>query len=159
MLVSLVLCGVVVRFDVWSSGPLHSAAFPPLCPVVLLCSPPPLLLPLMLGFALRPVVLCRVLLCVWCCAALCRRACIVLFSAGLVCAVSGASCCGALLCAVLFPLTWCGAVVLPYCVMRCLVVPCCPCAVCCGDVLPCGAVLLGSAVLFPLLLVASSLFP
>ena len=95
--------------------------------VGLSCSaPPPLLLPLLSGSALRPVVFCSVLLCAWCCNALCSCACIVLFSAGLVCVVSVASCYGALLWAVLFPLAFCVAVVLPCCVVRCVVVPCCP---------------------------------
>ena len=120
------------------------------CPAL----PPPLLLLLLSGCALRPVVLCSVLLCARCCAALCWCACVVLFGASLVGAVSGASCCGALLCGVLLALAFCscggvdlscGAVSLGALLLR---------AVYCGALLPCGAVLLGSAVLFPLLLVA-----
>ena len=67
----LVLCGVAVRCVVWSCGPLRRAALSWFCRVVQLCPLPPLLLPLVLGWALHPVVLCGVLLCAWCCAALC----------------------------------------------------------------------------------------
>ena len=46
---------------------------------------------------------------------------VVLFSAGLVCAVVGASCCGVSLCVVVSPMAFCGVVVLSWCV----VVSCC----------------------------------
>ena len=107
--------------------------------------PPPLLLPLSSGYALGPVVLCRVLLSVWCCAALCRRACVVQFSASFVRAISDASGCGVLLCPRYFPLALCGALVLPSCVVWSVVVPYCPvlCPVvlCCLLVPCCRAVL------------------
>ena len=124
---------------------LRGAALCWLCQVVLLCPPPPLLLPLLSGCALRPVVLCRVLLCALCCAALCWCTWIVLFGAGLVYAVAGASVCGVLLCVVVFPLAFCGAVVLPCCVVGCVVVPCCrvlrPVVLCYCLVLCCRALL------------------
>ena len=84
----------------------------------------PTYLPLLSGCALRPVVLCCVLLCVGCRAALCWCSCLLLFV--LVFAVAVAWCCGALLCAVLFLLAFYGAVVLPCCVVWCVLVSWCP---------------------------------
>ena len=96
------------------------------------------------SFPLLVVLVCVLSLCVRCCVALC----VVLFGAGLVCAVVGASCCGVLLCVVVYPLLLCGLAVLLWCVVvswcavlssvvLCrLVVPCCwgvLCVVlCCG---------------------------
>ena len=136
----VVCCGVVFG-AVWCLGALcHLVSRCVLlrctCCVGLSCYAPTLpLLPLLWGCALRAVLLCRVLLCARCCAALGWCACIVLFCAGSICGLSGASCCGVLLHAVLFPLAFCGAVVLPCCVMWCVVVPCClvlcPVELCC----------------------------
>ena len=78
-------------------------------------------------------------------AVLCWRACVVRFAASLICAVSGVSCCGAWLCAVLFLLAFSAAVVLPCCVVWCVVVSCsavlCPVLLCCLVVPCCRAVL------------------
>ena len=60
-------------------------------------------------------------------------------------AISGALCSGAMLCAVLFPLAFCGAVVLPCCVELCVALPCCP--VLCPVVLCCLVVLCRRALL------------
>ena len=113
---------------------LFGACVLPDCPAL---PPPPLLLPLLSGCAVRPVVLCCALLCVWCCAALRWWSCVLLFV--LVCAVAVAWWCGAFLFAVLFPLAFCGAVVLPCCVVWCVLVPWCP--VLCPVVLCCFALL------------------
>ena len=134
VVISLVLCCVVVRCVVWCAAALCCVVW--LCRVVLL-SPPLLLLPLLSGCALRPIMFCRVLLCAWCRARLWWLACVVLFGAGWARAVSGALGCGVLLCAVPFPLAFCGAVVLPCCVVWCVVMPCCP--VLCPAVLYQGA--------------------
>ena len=79
------------------------------------------------------------------CAVLCWRECVMLFDAGLVCAFSGVSCGGVLLCAVLFPLAFCGALVVPCGVVWCVVVFCCavlcPVVLCCLVVPRCRAVL------------------
>ena len=91
--------------------------------------------------ALLAVLVCVLSLCLRCCVELC----LVVFSAGLICAVVGASFCGVSPCVVLSPLAFCGVVVLPCCVVWCGVVVLCR-AVFCGAVLPCGAVLLGWAV-------------
>ena len=99
------------------------------CCVVFSC-PPPLLLRFLSYPALRPVVLCRVLLCVWCFLALCWCACNVLFGLGLLFGVSGAFTSALLLCALLFPLAFCSAVVrcavgcLLWCVALCCAVLC-----------------------------------
>ena len=119
-------CSVVLWLAVFSGVPLRRAALCRLCRVVQICLSPALLLPLLSCCTLLLVVMCRDLLCVWCCAALCWCACVVLLGAGLVCAVSGASGCGAVLSAVLFRLASCGAVVLSCCVVWFVVVPCCP---------------------------------
>ena len=84
-------------------------------------------------FPLLVVLVCVLFLCVRCCGALC----VVLFGAGLVCAVVGASCFGASLCVLVSRLAFCGVVVLPCCVAWCLVVSCC--AVLCSAV-PCRLV-------------------
>ena len=72
-------------------------------------------------FALLVVLVCVLFLGLRCCVALC----VVLFGAGLVRAVLGASCCGVSLCAVLSPLAFCAVAVLPCCVVWCVVVSCC----------------------------------
>ena len=92
-------------------------------------------------------VLCR------CCVALC----VVLFGAGLVCAVVGASCCGVLPCVVLSPLVFCGVVVLPCCVAWCVVLSCC--AVLCSVVPCCLVVPCCWALLCALLLLRGFLYP
>ena len=92
-------------------------------------------------FALLVVLVCVLSLRLRCCVPLCA----VLFGAGLVCAVVGASCCGVSLCVVLSPLAFCGVVVLPCCVVWCVVVSCCAvlCSLvpCCLVVPCCWAVL------------------
>ena len=105
------LCGVVVRCSICV----------PLCGVELCwfsCAvrpcppphPPPLLLPLLVGCAVRPVVFCRVLLRVWCCAA--PRQCSRLLLPVLLCAVAFTWCGCVLLRAVLLLLVFCGFVAL-----------------------------------------------
>ena len=84
------------------------------------CStPPPLLLPLLSDCPLRPVLLCCVLLCLWCSTALSWCACVVLWCVAVCCAVSSsvlwcggaALLCAALCCGVLLPraVLWCCA--------------------------------------------------
>ena len=107
-----------------------------------------------------PASLCRVLwrcAVVWCCAVVlcCRFAVLFVFAlpscglscgARVVCAVVGASCCGASLCVVVSPWAFCGVVVLLWCVVvsccavRCPVVSCALCRVLrCRAVLRCCA--------------------
>ena len=82
-------------------------------------------------------LVCVFSLCVRCCVAL--R--VVLFGAGVVCAVVGASCCGVSLCVVVSPWAFCGVVVLWCVVVSCCAVRCpvVSCALCC--VLRCCAAL------------------
>ena len=89
-------------------------------------------------FALLVVLVCFLSLFVQCCVALCCRACVVLFVAGLVCVVAGAWCSGVSLCAVLSSLALCGAVVLTCCVVWCVLVSFC--ALLCSVVLCCVVV-------------------
>ena len=66
---------------------------------------------------------------------------VVLFGAGLVCAVVGASRCGVSLCVVVPPLAFCGVVLLLWCILAsccavlCSLVLCCPVVPCCWAVL------------------------
>ena len=107
---SLGLCGVVVRCVVWCAAVRCSAVLVLLCSSALPPHPPPLLLPLLVVCALRPVVFCRVLLRVGCSAAL--RRCSRFLVPVLLCAVAFAWCRGVLLCAVLFLLAFRGVVAL-----------------------------------------------
>ena len=89
-------------------------------------------------FPLLVVLVCVFSLCVPCCVAL--R--VLLFGAGLVCAVVGVSRCGVSLCVVVSHWAFCGAVVLLRCVVVSCCAVCCPvvsCALCC--VLRCCAAL------------------
>ena len=107
-------------------------------------TPPPLLLHLLSGCALRPIMFCRVLLCLSCCAALRWYSWVLLLV--FVCAVAVAWGCGALLCAVLFLLAFCGVVLLPCCVVWCVLVLWCgsPCfsVLCCAVLCWCSGALL-----------------
>ena len=86
-------------------------------------------------------------------AVLCCAVWFILFRAGFVCVVAGASHCGA----VSLGFLWCGGAALLRGVVCCGVVL--RRVVFCGAVLPCGAVLLGCAVRSPLLPVVPSPFP
>ena len=114
---------VVARAPAWPRGML------PCCVLWFVVVPrPPVLCPVFRGpvlpwcavvwrpavcFPLLVVLVCVLSLCVRCCVAL--R--VVLLGAGLVCAVVGASCCGVSLCDLVYPLAFCGVVVLLWCVL------------------------------------------
>ena len=93
-------------------------------------------------FPLLVVLVCVFYLCARCCVAL--R--VVLFGAGLVCAVVDASCCGVSLCVVVSLWAFCAVVVLLWCVVvsccavRCPVVSCALCCVlrCCAALWCCA---------------------
>ena len=122
------LACVVAGAPAWSRGwlpccvlwlvvvPRSRVLCPAFCGAVLLCGAVPWRPAV--RFSLLVVLVCVFSLCVRCCVAL--R--VVLFGAGLVRAVVGASCCGVSLCAVVSPWALCGVVVLLWCV----VVSCCP---------------------------------
>ena len=142
--VFLVLCGTVV------SCVVCCAAVPYCIVLFVLLSRSPAALPLSWGRVLCPVVLCRVLLCLWCSVGAVAW-CFSVLGWSVLSLVPCAVVCSRVLCCSL-----CRSVVRLWCpVMGCVVYrrPLLPPAVSCGAVLPCAAVRLGSAVLFCFLLV------
>ena len=143
---SLLACVVAVA-PAWPRG------LPPCCVLwffVVPCSP--VVCPVFCGAVLpcgamlcRPAVRFLLLVVLGCVPSLSVRCCValrtVLFGAGLVCAVVGASCCGVSLCVVVSPLPLCGLAVLIWCVVvsccavLCSVVPCRLVVPCCWGVL------------------------